>query len=266
MFTSTVFIFLLNEGDDAFVGKFLGTLTLGVYTLAFHLANLAVYNITFITSKVVMPAYASIQDNKPRLKKAYFKIFRYVSVFAFPASLGILILAPELVPIVYSEKWNPMIYPLMILCIYGLSRSLIATTGEVFKAVGKPKLLQKVTFIQLIVLAIIIYPLTSLYGLVGTCLAVTLAALSVHWTNFYYVSKIIGASFKDFIIALKAPTISATIMTVSIYLTKQFIPINNVLVLILFVLLGAALYFLFLLLLDRSLFGESKYILRSLSK
>ena len=266
MFTSTIFVFLLNEGDDAFVGKLLGVATLGVYTLAFHLANFAVYNLTFIVSQVVMPAYASIQDSKDRLKSAYFKVFRYIALLAFPSSLGIFILAPEIVPIVYSPKWNAMIYPLMILCIYGLSRSLIATTGEIFKAVGKPKLLQKVTFIQLVALVIFIYPLTKLFGLTGTCLALTLAALSVHWLNFYYVAKVIGASFMDFVKVIYVPLISSVIMLMSIYLGKKLIAINSLLLLILYIIFGALVYSMIVLLFDRNIFKDAKGLTKSLLK
>ncbi len=266
MFFSTIFLFLLNEGDDAFVGKILGTVSLGVYTLAFHLANFAVFNVTFVVSQVVLPAYASIQDNKRRLKAAYFKVFRYIALVAFPASFGIFILAPELVPIVYSPKWNAMVYPLMILCVYGLSRSLIATTGEVFKAVGKPKLLRRTTFIQLIVLAAIIYPLTKLFGLTGTCLALTLAALSVHWLNFYYVARVLGASFGDFMKVLKAPLISSLVMLAAIHFGKKVLPVESVFVLILFIILGALVYFASVRLIDRNIFKDAKGLTKSLLK
>ena len=66
---------------------------------------------------------------------------------------------------------------MQILALWGLIRSIGATTGPAFQAIGRPKTLTKIQFFHFILLAILIYPLSVFWGILGTSLAVLLATL-----------------------------------------------------------------------------------------
>jgi len=266
MFLTTVIIFLITQGDSAFIGRFLGATALGFYTLAYNLSNLPATHITHIISQVIFPAYSKINDNKERMKKAYFKVLRFISLIAFPSSLGIFILAPEIVRIVYGEKWAPIIIIVQILCFFGMLRSVLGTTGEIFKAVGRPDYLERISLLQLVVMAVMIYPLTVKFGLVGTSFAVLIPPFIVHTWSFYKVGKILGSSLLEILKVLSIPFFCSVLMCVFIFLMKSLVVISNLFLLLAFVAFGGLVYFGLIFLLRKEYFSEIKGALSSLTK
>jgi len=223
IFVSSVLIFIITNGDNALVGKVMGMSALGFYALAYNLTNLPATSITHVISQVSFPAYSKIQDDLERLEKAYIKVLRLTSFLAIPLAGGLFVLAPDFVNIAYGEKWAPMTSSVMVMCFLGLFRSLVATMGPVFLAIGKPYLSNKVISFQLIIMAILIYPLTKCYGIMGTaitCTIVYLFSLVFHYLSIAETmkplkTKILKTIYKPFIISMG--------MITFVYLFKRLI-------------------------------------------
>ena len=66
---SSVIIFLLNQGDDIFLGKLLGITFLGFYQMAFRVSNLMTTEISHTIAQVTFPAYSIVQDNISSLRR-----------------------------------------------------------------------------------------------------------------------------------------------------------------------------------------------------
>ncbi len=116
----------------------------------------------FLTSNNDFPAFSKIQDDIPRLRNAYLKVFRLTSFLACPCAGLIFIFSHDFVLLVLGSKWAPIIPVMQILAIKGLERSLGATGGPLFEAVGKPGISTKLQFAKLIMLIILIYPVFTL--------------------------------------------------------------------------------------------------------
>lgn len=164
--------FFLVQGDDLFVGRVLGVTALGFYQMAYFISNLPATEFSGMISQVTFPAYSIIQDNVSRLRAAYIPVLKLTAMLAFPLSGIIFLLAPDFVRIFLTETWLPIVVPLKILAVYGLFRSIGATMGPLFLAVGKPEISTKVKTVQLAILIICIYPLSRSLGISGTALAV----------------------------------------------------------------------------------------------
>jgi len=188
---SSVLMFLIFQGDDVFVGRFLGVTALGFYQMAYKLSSLPATEISQVIAQVTFPAYTKIQDDLTRLKKAFFQVLRMVALFSFPLAFCLFFLATPLTKIFLGEKWLPMVPAMQILVLAGFLRSLAATTGAVFYAVGQPKIETRWEVIQLIVLALAIYPLALKDGLRGVAGAVLLSTLVATLGYFFEVKKII---------------------------------------------------------------------------
>ena len=57
-----------------------------------------------------------------------------------PAAIGIALVADPFVMTFLGEDWEPVIVPLQILALNGIVVTFAATSGEVFQALGRPKL------------------------------------------------------------------------------------------------------------------------------
>jgi lipopolysaccharide exporter len=225
---SSIIIFLLHHGDDAFVGKVLGVSALGLYQLAYRLSNLPATEITHVLSQVTFPAYSKLQDNLHRLREAYFKVISITSFLSFPIAGLIFVFAPDFTRIFLGDKWMPMVPAMKVLCVFGMTRAINATFGAIYMGMGKPKFITYAAGFQLVLLAAIIYPLTQKWGILGTSTAVVTPNLIV----LIYLSRKLAILLKcdlgRCIGPLFIPLVSSMAMCTFAFLlrsvTKNFVP------------------------------------------
>lgn len=243
VFGSAIVLFLLIQGDDILVGKILGVAALGFYQMAYRLSNLPATEITNVISQVTFPVYSKLQDNLPKLREAYFKTLQLTTFVAIPLATGILVLAPEFTKIFLGDKWIPIIIPLQILCIFGAIRSIGATMGSLYKSVGKPYITFYNNLVKLFVLAIIIYPLTKYYGLIGVSLAITIPTV----IQLFIVTTIFSRMFKVRIVKLlkiiSPYAFSSFFMGLTMFLLKNVSLKSDMLSFLLSILGGIFVYF-----------------------
>jgi O-antigen/teichoic acid export membrane protein len=189
VFLSNILIYLATQGDDAFVGKYLGLGVLGYYTRAYFLSNTPATQITQLVSSVSLPGYSRLQEDRVRLRSAYVKTLKLIFVTAVPVGVGLLVFAHPLVLILFGERWLPIVPAMRILCLFGILRAIVGVNGSLLLAIGRPDAVAIIGFIQVAVLAALIYPLARSFGLVGVCWAVVLCALANLAANIYFISK-----------------------------------------------------------------------------
>jgi len=185
-------IFALQQGDDAFVGKFLGPMMLGFYQMAYKISNMPATEISLVISQVSFPAYSKLQKDLVRSGRAYLRVLGVTALFVFPITGFIFLLAPDFTRLFLGERWMPMVPAMQVLCFYGLTRALNATYGAIFQGIGQQSIATKASVAQLILVAILIYPLTANYSIWGTCLAVLIPNFLV----YLYLSKKLLATLK----------------------------------------------------------------------
>lgn len=178
IFSSSILVFLLTQGDNIFVGKLLGVTALGFYQMAYRISNIPATEITHVISQVTFPAYSKLQDDIPKLREAYLKVLQITAFLSFPVASLIFILGPDFTKIFLGSKWMPMVPVMQLLCIFGITRMINATTGPVFQGIGKANISTFGSVFQLIIFTAIIYPLTSKWGILGTSIAVIIPNIS----------------------------------------------------------------------------------------
>lgn len=223
---SSVLIFLITQGDDIFVGKLLGIATLGFYQMAYRIANVPTTAIAHTIHQVTFPAYSKLQDNLPKLRKSYLKVLQLTAFLSFPIAGLIFVLAPEFTKIFLGEKWIPIIPAMRALVLAGLVRSIVVTTGPIFRAIGKPKLGTKWQTVRLCVLVVLIYPFTITWGILGASFAVLLSILVASIGFSVMVLKITRARTKNFIKCIATPLANGIIMALFLFALKAIMPIS----------------------------------------
>jgi len=219
---SSIVVFLATQGDDLFVGKVMGVTALGFYQMAFRFANLPSSEIG-VFSRVAFPLYSKLQNNLPKLKSVYLKITRLFIFFTIPLATGIFILSPQFIHIFLGDKWMPIVPALRILAISSVIREIVGTSGALFSAKGRPDIDFKMNLARTITLAIIIYPLTSLWKIAGTATAVLLSICICLVISIFETVKLIDVKIKDYIKILLPPLFSTLTMCVIIVFLGIFL-------------------------------------------
>lgn len=114
---------LYQQADVLVLGKLSGEAVVGIFSMAKQLALLPVEKISVMINEVVTPVMAELQANQTAMRAAFLRGIRLVACITVPLSLGISLVAEDLVWVTLTEKWLPAVPLLQILCIYAMLRS-----------------------------------------------------------------------------------------------------------------------------------------------
>lgn len=130
--------YVITKADRFFGGRVLGGTGLGFYTLALQLAVIPTNKIVVLINSVTYPVFSKLQSQKEEFNRFYLRVVNLIALITFPAFMGGLFMAEELILLVLGEKWAPCINPFRILCVAQLFASLSATNQFTHNAQGRP--------------------------------------------------------------------------------------------------------------------------------
>jgi O-antigen/teichoic acid export membrane protein len=125
-----------ENADNALVGRVLGSAALGTYALAYNLMFVPLQRISQPIMQVMAPAYSRLQDDPVRLERVWLRSKRLSASLLTPAFFGCIVVGPDLVPVVFGEKWHAAVLPLQLLCLAGLAQTLVTLDADVLAALG----------------------------------------------------------------------------------------------------------------------------------
>lgn len=256
---ANILVFLITIIDVTFIGRLLGPDDLGYYSIAFGIAGLLTSQISVLMASVMFPVYAKIKDEKAKLNKAYMDTLKYVSFISIPATFGIFAVSSDFVKVVYGAKWLPAVAALQVLCFYGLNRSLLGTTEQLYLAAGKPVIYTKLNLLQLIFMGALMYPLTMSYGIAGTAFAAFIPSILNLFLTFREAGKIIEEDFlyiaKTFVPGIVGSLVMVMVIYSWSYMSVSFSPFLRLAFSIIF---GLMVYVGFFWITRKELFFELK--------
>ncbi len=214
----TVMNYFARNVDYLLIGKFLGAESLGYYTLAYKLMLYPLQNVTWTIQKVMFPAFSVIQNDIAKVKNAYLKMIKSISITVFPMMFGLFALAPELIDAVYGAKWLPSVIVIRIFCFCGMIQCLSSTAGTIYQSQGRSDIQFKIGFLGSLgaVLSII---LGLRWGIEGVAACYTAYSILWGFYSLYIVERLISLKKKDFyLLFAKIFLISSGMFLFTLYL------------------------------------------------
>lgn len=157
----------IDNLDYIIVGKVFGSEPLSIYQLAYRLPEAILVGNLWVIGSIAFPTFSTLQDNMEELKKAFLVSIRFVQMLAMPISFGLFLAADPIVRVVFGESWLDVIPILRVLSIYSLIYSFSFHVGDIYKAIGKPYLLVRLSILQLVVLVPALFIGAYYYGPIG---------------------------------------------------------------------------------------------------
>lgn len=215
-----------DMGDNALVGKVLGMESLGYYRSAYNLGNEPASQVYSITSKVLFPAYAKIQDESERLRRGYLRVLELVLFIIVPLAAGLYLVGPTFIRVVLPERWLPVIPPLLVLVVAGFLKAVVETGHPMLRGVGKPNIEFAIKIIQVAVMFGLLYPLTSWHDTVGAAWAVLLSFIVVLPLWFVVSMRLARLTLRDYLRAFGPPGMAALLMSLTLIAILRAVPEN----------------------------------------
>jgi lipopolysaccharide exporter len=134
--------------DYLFVGRLLGAATLGIYTLAFRIPDLLVRELCLTLSQVLLPVYARLREDPAAIRATFLATIGYVAAITAPMAIGLSLVAEPFVATAFGERWQGVAAVIPSICCYALFVSLIQNVGDLYKALGRPDLLTRLSLLR----------------------------------------------------------------------------------------------------------------------
>jgi O-antigen/teichoic acid export membrane protein len=134
-----IFNFLRANIDKFLIGKFLGTESLGFYTLAQKLIYFPLSKVNPALNKILYPYFSKLQLRPSVMVKLYENIVSFLIISITPLVLFVIVFAQEITSIVFDPRYGKVAILVQILSILGLLKSFSNIGGNVLNALGKFK-------------------------------------------------------------------------------------------------------------------------------
>ncbi len=232
--------------DYVIVGRFFGLVPLSIYTLAYRLPEMLVIGNLWVMGGVVFPAFSSIQDQPEELRRGFLASVRVVQLFAVPVCLGLLIAADPIVRVVFGDQWLEAIPILRVLAVYAWVYSLGYHVGGLYKAIGRPDILLRLSLLTLVIIIPSLL-IGARFGMIGVAVGHLVAVLIRRIVSLGLATRFVQVSISDIFGELRTSLIGAMVMAPVVLVVYYLVAdLNPFLQLTLIVLSGATSYLLVL--------------------
>jgi len=208
-----------NTLDNVTAGRVLGQSALGLYGMAWNLANMPLEKIVSLVTTLV-PAYLSrVQTDMAALRHYVRSLTEAIALAMFPATIGLALVARQAVPLVMGAKWGGMIAPFQVLSFYAGFRAIIALLPKVLTAVGNARFVMRVEVSGLVLMPLAFW-IGSHWGIKGIAFGWILAYPIIALPHCWKVLKTIEMSVGDYIRALRPGLDGSVAMAIAVYALK----------------------------------------------
>jgi PST family polysaccharide transporter len=202
--------YFVQNSDTFIIGRFLGSVSLGYYDLAFRLFRYPVSSISGSLRRVLLPAFSKKQDDNNILCDKFVRACSSISLITFPLMIGICVLASPFVNTILGQKWEASIPLIMILSPAGTVFSISSVTGIIYTTKGRTDLL---FYWNLFSSTIIIssFLVGLIWGITGVATAYAISSILLAYPSFAIPFKLIDLSVIKFFRSLR-PYFGASVL------------------------------------------------------
>lgn len=207
--------------DNFIIGAALGPVSLGYYVVGYRILRLVIQLTSNLIDKVAFPLYARLQDEPARFRRAYYKSASFAALVAFPAFIGIMVLAPEIVPVLFGPQWSASVPVMQVLSVLGIVRSLSYLNSSTLTALGKPS--WRVVIVGIATVASVsAFLLVVRHGIVAVAIAAVCVELAVAPLSYWAVNRLTAIDFRTYFKHLRAP-VAASAVLVGVMLVLRYV-------------------------------------------
>lgn len=237
--------FLSSRTDNLLVGYYFGGRILGYYAIAHRILQVMFQLIAITSYEVALPTFSRLQTDFERFRQVFYQASQFTGLIVVPVFLGLAVLTPELLVILFGKQWEPSIPILQVLTFTGMIASLLSLNESVLTALGKPDWRFRIGLFNSILMVI-----TCLIAVRWGIIAVSLASVISYCVTFpislWAINQLIQVPLFLYLQQFRLAIVATLSMICFILITQYFLdgfPLNLI-TLVFRVCVGIMTYFL----------------------
>ncbi|MBQ5718961.1 MAG: lipopolysaccharide biosynthesis protein, partial [Alistipes sp.] len=116
-----------NNVQGLLIGRFFTSATMGYYTQARKLEEVASHSFSTVVDQVSYPILSKFQSDNAAMQSVLYKLTTALAYVTFPLMLVLILVAEPLITLLYGDKWLPCVPYFQILCVAGIASCLQVT-------------------------------------------------------------------------------------------------------------------------------------------
>ncbi len=178
------------------IGKMFAAPQLGFYTNANRFYELFIRQSSVSVTRVLFPAFSSVQDDRERFNMNYLRSFNMIAMLMFAATVILIISSRPFIALALTEKWLPAVPYMQLFFTEGFFFPLLLFNQNILLSAGRSGLSLKIDIIRkaVILLSILIVWRVGIEALIIGQVAATVVALVL---SSLAVNRHQGLMFRD---------------------------------------------------------------------
>lgn len=256
--------FLTRQGDNLLVGAVLGPVALGYYTVAYRVLLVLTDVFMGTINQVVTPTFSRLQDDLATTRRAFYAATRLCQAVALPAFVGVAVLAPEIITVLFGPRWIPSAPVLQALALVGVVQSSTYFDRGVVFAAGRPGLELRITLLATVG-NLIAFAVAVRWGIVAVAVALAVRNFAFWPIRIWALHRVAGIRPGRYLRQWATPVALSTMMAAALLGLRAVVgaALADPLPLALAVLAAATLYAAALAVLAKGLTRELLHAARS---
>jgi PST family polysaccharide transporter len=205
--------FASSRWDNLLVSRFYGPSAMGMYTLAYNLADTPTGHVAEHIGDVLLPSFAKMEPKNRA--DALLRSSALMALIVFPLAVGLGVVAPTVVHTFFDRKWIDVAPMLALLSVLSLVRPLGWTLGAFTQSMQRPRLMMVFGLLKLGLLVLFISTLGRL-GLRWVCVSVGLVFATTTFAYLVSVNRLDGISISRFLLGVVPPFLACLVMAAGV--------------------------------------------------
>jgi O-antigen/teichoic acid export membrane protein len=243
MLVSSIGGYLDNNLHKFIVGRQADSSTMGAYTLGDEISGLPTSELLAPLNRVLFPAMVQVKHDRTELKRLFLLLQSVQTTIAIPVSIGLALIASDVVAVLLGEKWFVVVPFLQILAIVHSINAITTSCGYILLTLGWVRYSATIAWLQVvcfIVIAFLLLPESNAVEIAVARVISVLVGLSVVFTLLLRVMK--NIKLWEIIRSISRPVIATIVMALSIFWIKTVIVLSPFFSLVTEIIVGAFVY------------------------
>ena len=201
-----------GPSDSMVIGRLLGTMQVGVYSVGLELGALPVTEVVEPLGRALFSGFASLHNASQRLANMFLGAIGTGVTLVLPAGFGISMVADPMVRLSLGEKWLAAVPLVQIIAVGCAFSVLVHASGNLIVAIGRPKVTFWISVVTTVVKVATMLVLVRYFGLIGAAASLWVSGLLNVALLLGYALPHAGVSIKQLLASMARPTVATLAM------------------------------------------------------
>jgi O-antigen/teichoic acid export membrane protein len=188
-----ILYYLQLNVDRFLIGRYLGTTALGAYAVAYNTMLVPASKLGGPLQRVLSPAFCRMQDEPERIAAAWARVTRLLAAVTVPALAGLVVVAPDFVPVVLGNQWTQAVAVVQVLAWVGIVQALQSLNTDILMARDRTRTIFRFTIVVTSA-HIVAFVVGLQWGVVGVAVAYAISTTLVEPIQSVLAARALGVS------------------------------------------------------------------------